>query len=87
LTVANGGRRIDPADAETLADPFRRLNRSIGGFGLGLSIVKSVAHAHGGTAEIAAPETGGLRVRIELPASPRPANVDVPQTSRALTRS
>jgi signal transduction histidine kinase len=87
LTVANGGRRIDPADAETLADPFRRLNRSIGGFGLGLSIVKSVAHAHGGTAEITAPETGGLRVRIELPASPRPANVDVPQTSRALTRS
>jgi signal transduction histidine kinase len=87
LTVANGGPRIDPADAEMLADPFRRLNRSIGGFGLGLSIVKSVAHAHGGTAEITAPETGGLRVRIELPVSPKPANVDVPQTSRALTRS
>jgi signal transduction histidine kinase len=87
LVVANGGRRIDPADAETLADPFRRLNRSIGGFGLGLSIVKSVAQAHGGTAEITAPDTGGLRVRIELPASPRPANVDVTQTSRALTRS
>jgi signal transduction histidine kinase len=87
LIVANGGERIGPEKAQTLTEPFRRLNRSAGGFGLGLSIVRSVAEAHGGTAEVMAPASGGLRVRIELPASPDRANVEVPQTSHALTRS
>jgi signal transduction histidine kinase len=87
LIVANGGERIDPEKAQILTDPFRRLNRSAGGFGLGLSIVKSVAEVHGGTAEVTAPESGGLRVRIELPESPGRANVEVAQTSHALTRS
>jgi signal transduction histidine kinase len=67
LSVANGGARIDPAEAKTLLEPFRRLNRSRGGFGLGLSIVRTVAEAHGGQVEIVAPERGGLEVTIELP--------------------
>jgi signal transduction histidine kinase len=87
VTVANGGAPIDPEDAQTLTEPFRRLNRSASGFGLGLSIVRSVAVAHGGSAVITAPETGGLSVRVELPAEPAPANVGASQTSRALTRS
>jgi len=68
LMVSNGGPRIDPADADTLTEPFRRLDRGTGGFGLGLSIVRSVAEAHGGTVEVLAPAAGGLQVRIELPA-------------------
>jgi signal transduction histidine kinase len=67
LSVSNGGPRIDPAEARTLLEPFRRLNRSRGGFGLGLSIVRTVAEAHGGQVEIVAPERGGLEVTIELP--------------------
>ena len=87
VTVANGGAPIDPEEAQTLAEPFRRLDRSPGGFGLGLSIVRSVASAHGGTIVITAPGTGGLSVRVELPAVRAPADVGASRTSRALTRS
>jgi signal transduction histidine kinase len=37
---------------------------------LGLSIVKSVATAHGGTVELVAPPSGGLAVTVSLPATP-----------------
>jgi signal transduction histidine kinase len=88
LTVANGGPAIDPADADKLTEPFRRLDRAAGGFGLGLSIVRSVVVAHGGTIEIEAPDTGGLEVRIELPALPRVSVTVIPKrTARALTQS
>jgi signal transduction histidine kinase len=87
LVVANGGPRIDAAEAATLTEPFRRLDRSGGGFGLGLSIVRSVVRAHGGSTEIVAPESGGLKVRIELPADSPPSDVVVKRTPRALTQS
>ncbi len=86
LTVANGGPVIAAADAETLTEPFRRLDRVSGGFGLGLSIVRSVVDAHGGTLEIRAPPTGGLEVQIELLGLPRHSYVVVTQGSPALTR-
>jgi signal transduction histidine kinase len=88
LTVANGGAQIDAADAQTLTEPFRRLGRNGGGFGLGLSIVRSVVDAHGGTMELLAPETGGLEVRVELPALPRVTIAAQPKrTARVLTQS
>ncbi len=68
LLVENGGVVIDAADAQGLTEPFRRLNRAVGGFGLGLSIVRSVAEAHRGRAELSAPTGGGLTVTITLPA-------------------
>ena len=68
LVVRNGGAPIDPAQAEQLTQPFRRLDRSLGGFGLGLSIVRSVAEVHGGTATLTAPAEGGLEVLASLPA-------------------
>jgi signal transduction histidine kinase len=86
LTVANGGAPIDPATAATLTEPFRRLDRGAGGFGLGLSIVRSVVEAHGGTLDVTAPDEGGLVVQIELPAIVAPAVGIVPKsTARALT--
>jgi signal transduction histidine kinase len=69
LEVSNGGETIDPEQAATLADPFRRLDRSVDGFGLGLSIVRSVAEAHGGSMRLTAPVSGGLRVLVTLPES------------------
>jgi signal transduction histidine kinase len=67
LVVANGGPRIAPERVDQLVEPFRRLDRSAGGFGLGLSIVQSIAAAHHGTTTLTAPAAGGLEVRIELP--------------------
>jgi hypothetical protein len=70
LIVANGGEHI-PADQVTgLFEPFRRLGGRTGnrpGAGLGLSIVASVAQAHGGHAQAHAGSAGGLDVRITLP--------------------
>jgi signal transduction histidine kinase len=87
LVVRNGGPRIDPADAAALTEPFRRLARGDGGFGLGLSIVRSVAEAHAGSVLLRAPSDGGLEVTVELPALGEPANVAPAQRSRALTGS
>ncbi|MGH2916744.1 MAG: sensor histidine kinase, partial [Solirubrobacteraceae bacterium] len=67
LVVSNGGPVIDPDDAQALAEPFRRLDRSVRGFGLGLSIVRSIASAHHGQATLIARPEGGLEVRVRLP--------------------
>ena len=91
VEVANGGEPIDPGQAKTLAEPFRRLDRSADGFGLGLSIVRSVAEAHGGAMTLTAPPTGGLTVVVTLPGEV-PRRVTPPGTARpdarpALTKS
>ena len=71
LEVANGGAVLPSEDVEHLFDRFYRPDRSrsrkTGGFGLGLSIVKSVIAAHNGTVELEAPAQGGLRVKVRLP--------------------
>jgi signal transduction histidine kinase len=86
VVVSNGGPVIDPEVAAKLTEPFRRLERGTDGLGLGLSIVHSVVRAHGGTVTIRAPETGGLEVRVELPATAGKPNLKVAEESRALTR-
>ncbi|MBN1321205.1 MAG: HAMP domain-containing protein [Thermoleophilia bacterium] len=79
LEVVNGGPVVASEDLGRLFDRFYRPDKSrsrkTGGFGLGLSIVKSVVTAHGGTVDLEAPETGGLRVTVTLPAAS-----PVPQT-------
>ena len=89
LEVHNGGSVIDPRELATLAEPFRRLDRTRAGFGLGLSIVRSVCDAHGGTLSLSAPEDGGLNVAVTLPAdSAGPAaNVAIARSLPALTKS
>ncbi|NUS58193.1 MAG: HAMP domain-containing histidine kinase, partial [Streptomycetaceae bacterium] len=72
LTVANSGPAVPPENVESLFEPFRRLRgdrtESDKGVGLGLSIVRSVARAHGGWIEAEAREEGGLIVRVGFPA-------------------
>lgn len=71
LTVANSGPLLSPEDLERLFERFYRPDRSrsrrTGGFGLGLSIVKSVATAHGGDVRLAGLAKGGLEVTVTLP--------------------
>jgi signal transduction histidine kinase len=73
LVVANGGPGITPSDAERLTVPFQRLGdertRRTSGSGLGLSIVDSVARAHGGLLRLTAPGEG-LIATVELPGAP-----------------
>jgi signal transduction histidine kinase len=87
LVVANGGPRIDPERVSELVEPFRRLDRSVRGFGLGLSIVRSIALAHHGMATLTAPDSGGLEVRVRLPrlGRLRPARTTLPEPERRLS--
>jgi signal transduction histidine kinase len=90
LTVSNGGEHILADQVAGLFEPFRRLAGRTGnrpGSGLGLSIVASVAKAHGGQAEAHARPDGGLDVHITLPATAdahKPAPHE-PQTAAAQT--
>jgi signal transduction histidine kinase len=72
IQVENTGPLIASYDLETIFEPFRRLRPdrtgSAKGSGLGLSIVRSVVRAHGGTIETTARPAGGLRVTLHLPA-------------------
>jgi signal transduction histidine kinase len=70
LRVANGGDRIPADRVAELVEPFQRLSRHApgSGAGLGLSIVRSVVDAHGGTLRVTARAEGGLSVDVELPA-------------------
>jgi signal transduction histidine kinase len=81
LAVENGGAVLAQDDVDALAMPFRRLGAdrtgSEKGAGLGLSIVASIAEAHGGKLELRARADGGLRVAIELPLA-SPARTEVP---------
>jgi signal transduction histidine kinase len=70
VRVANTGAPLDPDRLDELFEPFRRGTPTPGspdGNGLGLSIVRAVAVAHGGTAMARAREGGGLLVVATLP--------------------
>lgn len=70
LVVENTGPVIPTYEVETLFEPFRRLgNERTGrdrGFGLGLSIVRAIAQAHGGHVSAVSRQDGGLIVTVTL---------------------
>ena len=72
LRVTNTGQAVPPDQVDGLFVPFRRLRaeRTGGdgrGVGLGLSIVRSVATAHGGSVAARSRAEGGLEVEVRLP--------------------
>jgi signal transduction histidine kinase len=72
LTVANTGPIIPRYEVPGLFEPFRRLGTerlAAPGAGLGLSIVRAVARAHGGFVAAEPREGGGLIVTVTLPAA------------------
>jgi signal transduction histidine kinase len=75
LRVENSGPPVDREAAARLAEPFERLSREADarGAGLGLSIVRAVSEAHGGSLLIEPPDGGGLVVSVRLPRRPATA--------------
>jgi signal transduction histidine kinase len=74
LEVSNSGPVVPPFEVEGLFEPFRRLGTArlataSKGAGLGLSIVRAVAKAHGGEVTAKARPEGGLQVTVSLPAA------------------
>jgi signal transduction histidine kinase len=88
VNVANGGREIPADQVESLFEPFRRLDgrvvSSAPGAGLGLSIVRAVARAHGGDAHARALPDGGLEVMVRLPVRTE-VSTAIPPRQAALT--
>ena len=81
LMVENTGPVVPAHEVPGLFEPFRRLasterlagaarGSAVRGAGLGLSIVRSVALAHGGTVDAASRDGGGLVVRVRMPYAP-----------------
>ncbi|WP_030057690.1 MULTISPECIES: sensor histidine kinase [Streptomyces] len=73
LVVSNTGPVVPGYELEHIFEPFRRIKgadrtRSDKGVGLGLSIVRSVVRAHGGTIEATPRAGGGLTMRVRIPA-------------------
>ncbi|GAB7180629.1 HAMP domain-containing sensor histidine kinase [Kitasatospora sp. Ki12] len=72
LVVSNTGPVVPGYELEHIFEPFRRVKgadrtRSDKGVGLGLSIVRSVVRAHGGTVEATPRAGGGLTMRVRIP--------------------
>lgn len=71
IYVDDDGPGIDPARFEDVFKPFVRLdearNQNESGVGMGLTIVRDVARAHGGDVTLEKSEKGGLRATIRLP--------------------
>ncbi|MDU1692057.1 MAG: ATP-binding protein, partial [Bradyrhizobium sp.] len=70
LIVDDQGPGIPPDKRNAMLEPFTRMdmsrNRSTGGAGLGLAVVRTLVEAHGGSIEIAdAPR--GARIIVRLP--------------------
>jgi signal transduction histidine kinase len=70
LRVRDDGPGIPPADRGSLFEPFFRVDRSrsrkTGGYGLGLSICKRIAEAHGGGIELEDATERGVTFVVRL---------------------
>ncbi|MGZ6273729.1 MAG: sensor histidine kinase [Candidatus Limnocylindrales bacterium] len=68
VTVSNTGPKVAPDEIERIFQPFRQVGRErIGhsqGHGLGLSIVRAIAHAHGAKITAQARPEGGLDMTV-----------------------
>jgi len=68
VVVANTGPVVAAYEVPALFEPFYRSGgRAGGGAGLGLSIVRAVANAHGGSVTAVPRDGGGLTVTVRLP--------------------
>jgi signal transduction histidine kinase len=73
ISVHNLGEPISASDQKTLFDPYRRLESAVSsgnrGWGLGLTLVKGIAEAHGGDVRIKSTLESGTTFYVRLPAN------------------
>ena len=71
ISVRDTGAGIPAADLDHIFERFARADpgrsRHTGGFGLGLSIVRAIVHAHGGTVHVESTLGVGTKFEIFLP--------------------
>jgi signal transduction histidine kinase len=67
ITVTDNGPGIDAGMASELFGRFRRGHTRSDGSGLGLTVVRALAEAHGGSASLANAAQGGTQATLRLP--------------------
>jgi signal transduction histidine kinase len=84
VSVTNSGQVIAAAEVDRLFQPFQRTGprraRRNDGHGLGLSIVRAIAAAHGATVTPQPRPGGGLSIDVSFPPAP-PAHAHRPRAS------
>lgn len=71
VVIADQGIGMNSDEVEQIFENFYRAdksNTSIGGLGLGMSIVKKIIESHGGTIDVASTPGQGTRITFTLPA-------------------
>ncbi|AZO78137.1 MULTISPECIES: HAMP domain-containing sensor histidine kinase [unclassified Bosea (in: a-proteobacteria)] len=69
VEVADDGVGIEASDRSQVTEPFNRMSPNSTGAGLGLTIVRDIMAAHGGTLTILGRPGGGTMVRLVFPPS------------------
>lgn len=75
ITVEDNGKGLPPSDYQTVFEPFTRLDESrqraktnsLGGYGMGLAIVKSILKQHKGSASCSHSSLGGAAFKLIWP--------------------
>jgi signal transduction histidine kinase len=71
IDIEDDGPGVPAPELNRVFDPFYRRepsrNRQTGGIGLGLSVARSIARAHGGDVALQNRPQGGLRAKVTLP--------------------
>jgi signal transduction histidine kinase/CheY-like chemotaxis protein len=86
VTVKDTGIGVAPAMLERIFEAFAQVDRSMdradGGIGLGLALVRSIVHLHGGTVKARSEGLGkGTSFVVELPLAPKTLEVRTPSSA------
>ena len=83
IRVRDRGIGIAPEDLQRVFEPFfrtdRSRNRATGGVGLGLTVVRRILLAHGGSVRVESDKRTGTCFHVMVPASNLPAEQEAPE--------